>query len=217
MRSSKNLFVCLTVIAMAACGDIQEDGVTVVFDDESVGTVSHTLVEGSADAVGLLNFLNDPSTDLEVLDIDARLDKRSASGLIHHRNGPDGVHGTWDDNEFDSVEEVDGVKWVGGKTINRLLAFAGDLGFVPFADDLLGIYDDVEFTVNEADDVLEMANGLSFEALDALLNRRAAGNIVNARPIASIEALAAVRYVGKSALTVLKAQVVKPQAAVQQR
>ena len=95
-----------------------------------------------------------------------------------------------------SVEEVDGVKWVGGKTINRLLA-PGDLGFVPFADDLLGIYDDVEFTVNEADDVLEMANELVLRpstpfSTDGL---QATSSMLVDR---IIEALAAVRYVGKS-------------------
>ena len=172
MRSVLCVLACVLATGLVACGDIQEEGITVVFDDEATGAVSHTLTEGSADAVGLLNFLNQEETTFEVLDIDARLDKRSAAGLIHHRNGPDGIYGTWDDDLFGSVDEVDAVKWVGSKTINRILVFAGDLGFVPFADDLLGIYDGVEFTVNEADDVLRMANLLSYEALDALLNRR---------------------------------------------
>tara|TARA_B100001093_G_scaffold466731_2_gene485356 strand:- start:1271 stop:1924 length:654 start_codon:yes stop_codon:yes gene_type:complete len=216
MRSVLGVFVCVLATGLVACGDIQEDGITVVFDDEATGAVSHTLTEGSADAVGLLNFLNDEETTFEVLDIDARLDKRSAAGLIHHRNGPDGIHGTWDDDRFDSVDEVDAVKWVGSKTINRILRFAGDLGFVPFADDLLGIYDGVEFTVNEADAVLDMANFLNYEALDALLNRRAVSNIIAARPIASLEDLARVRYVGGKALSTLKEQVAKTQDLVQQ-
>jgi hypothetical protein len=209
------MFACVLVLALVACGDIQEEGITVVFDDETAGTISHGLTNGSPDAVGLLAFLNDAETSFETLDIDARLDKRSASGLIHHRNGPDGVYGTWDDNRFDSVDEVDAVKWVGVKTIARILGYAADLGFVPQVGDVLGVYDTVSFTVLEADDVLNFANEVSFEGLDAILNVRAVRSIVAARPFASIEELASARYVGRRALETMKAAAVKVHGSLQ--
>jgi len=216
MRSVFGIFACVLVLGLAACGDMDEEGITVVFDDELEGSISHNLTNGSADAVGLLNFLNDETTTFEVLDIDARLDKRSARGLVHHRNGPDGILGTWDDNRFDSVDEVDAVKWVGVKTIGRILNYATDLGFIPVAGDILGVYDRVSFTVLEADAVLELANGLGFDALDAFLNVRAVRSIVEGRPYASVEDLAAARYDGRSALSRLTAQASKP-ASIQQR
>ena len=100
MRSVLGIFACVMAIGLVACGEPQEEGITIVFDDEAEGVISHTLVHGSVDSIGLLNFLNDESTTFEVLDIDARLDRRSAAGLIHHRNGPDGAFGTWDDNRL---------------------------------------------------------------------------------------------------------------------
>lgn len=209
MRSVLGVCACVLVLVLAGCGDIQEEGITVVFDDEAAGTISHSLTDGSPDAVGLLAFLNDEETGFETLDIAARLDKRSALGLIHHRNGPDGQFGTWDDNRFDSIDEVDAVKWVGAKTILRLLAYAGDLGYVPQQDDLLGVYDRVAFTVSQADDVINFANEVSFEGLDAILNVRAARSIVAGRPFASLSELSAARYVGRRALSDLKAAAVK--------
>ena len=216
MRSVYCVFACVLALGFTACGDVNEEGITVVFDNELAGTVSHNLVEGSPDAVGLLNFLNSSDTNLEVLDVDARLDKRSANGLIHHRNGPDRTLGTWDDNLFDSVEEVDAIKWVGGKTIQRILGYATDLGFVPVAGDLLGIYDRVAFSVSDAVNVLDIVNHVSYEGLDLFLNRRAARSIFDGRPFASIEALAAARYVGPRALEQLKAEATKSYIAQQQ-
>jgi hypothetical protein len=215
MRSVFCVFACVLTLGLAACGDVNEDGITVVFDDELADTLSHNLTEGSPDAVGLLNYLNDEATDFYALDVEARLDKRSARGLIHHRNGPDGLLGTWDDNAFQSIDEVDAVKWVGAKTILRILSHATHLGFVPVADDILGIYDGVHFSVRDADDVLNLVNEVSFEGLDLILNRRAARNIIDQRPLASIEALAKVRYVGRSALTRLKGEATKPSIAQQ--
>ena len=73
----------------------------------------------------------------------------------------------------------------------------------------MGVYDHVSFTVLEAEDVLAFANEVSFEGLDAILNVRAVRSIVAARPFDSIESLAATRYVGRRALTDLKAAAVK--------
>ncbi len=217
MRPVRFLAGLISVSFLFACGEAPQKDVIVLVDHEEAGVLSSSLTEGSAEAVGLLNFLNDESTGFDTLDIEARLDKRSAAGLIHHRNGPDGVVGTWDDNRFDSVEEVDAVKWVGAGAINRMIGFAFENGWIPADDDLLGVYDGVTFTVDQADAVLNLVNHISLDELDAYLNRRAANNIILARPLVSLEALAAVRYVGGHALGTLKGVVGKSPAAVVQQ
>jgi hypothetical protein len=216
MRPVRFIAGLILLSLLVACGEETNRDVVVILDLEEAGVLSSSLTEGSTEAVGLLNFLNDEATVYETLDIDAKLDRRSAAGLIHHRNGPDGRYGTWDDDKFDSVEEVDAVKWVGARTIDRIVGFALDNGWIPFEDDVLGIYDGVTFTVNQAEAVLYTVNEMTFEELDSFLNRRAAANIVDARPIASLEALAAVRYVGRAALDTLKKTTAKPANIVQQ-
>jgi hypothetical protein len=75
--------------------------------------------------VALLNFLNDsPNTTFHRLDVDCGLYADSARNLIAHRDGPDGIDGTADDNPFHSLAEVDGVERVGPATLNALQACA---------------------------------------------------------------------------------------------
>ena len=98
-----------------------------------------------------------------------------------------------------------------------MIGFAFENGWIPAEDDLLGVYDGVTFTVDQADAVLNLVNHISLDELDAYLNRRAANNIILARPLVSLEALAAVRYVGGHALGTLKGVVGKSPAAVVQQ
>jgi hypothetical protein len=162
--------------------------------------------EGTPEGVGLLAFLNDESTTLEVLDYDVPLDRRSAYALAEYRLGNDGTWGTADDNVFDSVAEVDRVYWVGPKALARLTAFAETQGFVPEGDDILGTWDDVSFTVAEAEAVVELANTAGPNTLDdnVALDSRAADSIVDARPVSSVYEISGLYYVGTSALTKLK-------------
>ena len=163
-------------------------------------------LDGTAEGVGLLAFLNDESTTFEVLDHDVPLDRRSADALAGHRLGSDGTWGTADDDAFDSVAEVDGVYWVGPRTLERLAAFAEAQGFVPEGDDILGTWDDVSFTVAEAEAVVELANTAGPNTLDdnVALDSRAAESIVDARPVSSIYEISGLYYVGESALNKLK-------------
>ncbi len=198
------LFVVAGLILIGICSTGCEfiDENDAEWADDEAGFSQQTLIlEGSPEAVGILGFLNAPTTTFDVLDIDARLDIRSARGLIHHRNGPDGEYGTWDDDPFGSIAEVDAVKWVGNGAFNRVLIFADSLGWVPRESELLGIYDGVPFTVDEAVVVLELVNTVSDVTLDVFVNRRAVNSIVAARPLDSVEQLAALRYVGTTALT----------------
>ena len=108
------------------------------------------------------------------------------------------------DTRADGVdcEEIAAYSYFGTSAAEDLLAFVqsditcGDPGHV---------VDGVAFTEDEAEAVLEVANNASEAQLDdeAGLNSRAASNIVAARPIATIEELGAVSYVGANALQAL--------------
>ncbi len=82
-------------------------------------SASFAIIDGSSEAIGVLDMLNDPSTNIDVLDFDARLNARSARNLVHYRDGFDGIFGTYDDNLFGDIEEVDSVRWVGPAAMAR--------------------------------------------------------------------------------------------------
>jgi len=72
----------------------------------------------------LLDFVNDPKATLTVLDDDVGLNSLAAKKILAHRNGPDEVFGTGDDNLFDSVSELDDVPYVGASALQKLFDFA---------------------------------------------------------------------------------------------
>ena len=164
-------------------------------------------VDGSPEAIGMLAFLNDASTDYDLLDGDVGLDKRAARSLMHARNGADGVFGTSDDAPFTTIDEVDACWYVGASALQKIEDWAVDNGWVALDEgDHLGTWDGVDFTLGEAEAVLALANdtGEAYLDDDVALNSRAVDSILDARPIESIEELAGLYYVGTSALTKLK-------------
>jgi Nuclease A inhibitor-like protein len=158
---------------------------------------------GTPDEAGVCRLLNDPATTLAVLDDGVPLDRRAAVGLIAHRNGPDGVFGTADDDLFDSLAEVDAVPYVGPVSLQRLIDYARAHGLVPGDDDPYGTFDGVAFTWGQARASLDLVNGTSEAALhdDVRLDPRAVASIAAARPIATVAELADLYYVGPSMLT----------------
>ena len=170
-----------------------------------------TLLDGSAEAVGILGLLNDATSTVEVLDVQVGLNQRAAVNLVAHRDGPDGQSSTTDDDPFDDLVEVDAVPQVGPATMELLLAYARAQGWIPVGDDPLGVWDGVSFTVNQAATVLAVANDASEPELDfdVGLDNRAVTAIVQGRPIATVMRLSELAYVGESALEKLK-QYVSP-------
>ena len=79
---------------------------------------------------------------------------------------------------------------------------------------ILGTWDGVTFTVFEAELVLDYVNEASHGILDheAGLDRRAVDSIVAAQPIATVEELAGLYYVGRGALEALLDVAVQPVA-----
>lgn len=78
----------------------------------------------------LVNFLNDQgNTTLVRLDEDCGLYSDAAQNLVGHRDGPDGIAGTADDDYFHSRAEVDQVDQVGPATLDGLQACAETFGY----------------------------------------------------------------------------------------
>jgi DNA uptake protein ComE-like DNA-binding protein len=207
-RLYKCLFLLISFLVFCACGA----------DTAGIGGMTSALVaDGTPEAVGLLNFLNDESTTFEILDDEVPLDRRAAQNLIDHRDGPDGVFNTSDDDPFDTVEEIDQVAYVGDTALERLVHYACLADWVPQGGDLLGVYDGVSFSVAEAEAVILFVNSASETELDddLDLDRRAVQSIFEARPIRSVKQLAELYYVGKTALSRLKEHcVVEPEVEI---
>lgn len=166
-----------------------------------------TIVDGSPLAVGVQRFLNHPDTTLTVLDDEVPLNATAAQNLIAHRNGSDGVHGTADDDPFDGIYEVLGVSQVGPSRLQKIGAYAQSQGWVPAGDDLLGVYDDVAFTVAEAKATIDFVNGASETMLDDEigLDSRAVESILEARPLQTVLELSQLYFVGTTALVKVRA------------
>ena len=176
------------------------------FSPLDVDVQEKRVVEGSPESVGLLDFLNNAETTFEVLDIEVGLDRRAAGNLIGHRDGGDNAFGTTDDDLFGSIDEVDSVRWVGPSALRKLAEHAALMGFVPTGGDYLGTWDNVSFSVDEAEITLDWINHVGAWILDEALDldARAVDSILSAGWITSISELAELYYVGESALSTIK-------------
>lgn len=132
--TSLTLFSAMTLAACGGAGPIGDDPL----DDENAGFSTgkaDSLAPGSDEAAAVLALVNHADTDLDILDVDARLHKTAATNIIAHRNGPDGVFGTGDDDAFDDLAELDAIKFVGPSALARLLEYAIAEGFLPTGGD----------------------------------------------------------------------------------
>ena len=210
IRASLLTTLSTFVVFGTACSQKGGDsgGDTLRFDDDLVELdPARSSWEGTPEGVGLVEFINDEATTFEVLDITVGLDRRAAGNLIAHRDGGDRAWGTTDDDIYNTVDEIDAVRFVGPRTIDRMVGYAAKSGWVPGAEDILGIYDGVSFTVDQADATLALTNSLTIDEIDhdLGLHARAAESIALAQPIATVDELSRLYYVGRSALTELKA------------
>jgi len=199
---NRSVHTLLPLCLLFACAEVP-DGLMPT-DDHSA---ARSIEEGSAEALGMLAFLNDPSTTFELLDGPVGLDRRAATSITAHRDGPDGVVGTSDDNLFQTLEEVDSCWYVGESALTHIADWAALEGWIvsdPDAD--LGTWDGVSFTYGEAEATLQLVNTATESHLDddLALDRRAVDSIVAERPVGTVEQLASLYYVGTSALTALK-------------
>ncbi len=105
---------------------------------------------------------------------------------------------------------MDKVRFVGARSLVRMVDYAAGLGLVPTNGDILGTYDGVTFSVEEAYATVDFINRADRDVLDIELglDARAVRSIVEARPVDTVQELAGLYYVGKSALNVLRDEVI---------
>jgi hypothetical protein len=165
------------------------------------------LREGSVAAIGLLDFLNDSGHELELLDRTIGLDRRASEAIVAHRVGADGHLGSVDDGWFTSLAELDAVSWVGPVSMSKLAGYASAHGYMNTQHRVVGSFDGVSFTFDQAERTLELVNGSSAHVLDVQLHldARAVDSIVAARPVQSLGQLAELYWVGPATLTRLRA------------
>jgi phosphatidylserine/phosphatidylglycerophosphate/cardiolipin synthase-like enzyme len=128
MRAPSLSFFLATLALLApgcTSNEDVEDG-----EDDSFGGKADSLVDGSAEARGVLALVNDPTVDFEELDIDAGLSSRVAGNIITKRDGADATAGTADDDRYDDLAELDAVPYVGPATLGQLLEYAREKGLV---------------------------------------------------------------------------------------
>jgi hypothetical protein len=192
-----NRLLLLPALILTACAAEPTESAWTELDQAALH-----ILDGSPEGVGVLSLLNASTTTESVLDHDVPLNRRSAQNLIAWRDGADGVRYTSDDRSFETIGQVDAVSWVGPAALDALVAFADAQDLVPSGGDLLGVWDNTAFTVDEADAALALVNLGDYALLDddVPLNRRAADNIVAARPFSTVLQLAAVPQVGPSTM-----------------
>lgn len=181
--------------------------------DDSVNTgkgdgASGALAEGTPEAIGVLRMLNSPEITFEMLDDDVPLERRAATNLISHRAGEDGIfeQGAGDDDLYDSIAEVDDVPRVGPVSLGRLLDFAFEMDFVPGGSQLLGTWDSVDFTVDEALATVAFANSATTQELSEVLHdSRPTNALLEARPVASVLQISGLYYFGPVTMGRIKA------------
>ncbi|MCO4773045.1 MAG: hypothetical protein KDA24_23630 [Deltaproteobacteria bacterium] len=180
------------------------DGFTGDKPMERFGTVEHELdrLLDQPTALGVVALVNDPATDLQFLDQGLALDVRAAERIVGHRQGPDGVDGTEDDDLFENLFELDEIGYVGDAALLALADAAWELDYVPAM-----VLEGVSFTAGSARAVLLLGNAGTLDEIDdgAALDVRAAQAIVAGRPYLHLGEIAERPHVGPSALLALQA------------
>src|SRR6185503_12561957 len=101
MKRLPYAFVLLAVsVALPACmdGDV-EDGENDAFPS---GKADGGIDEGSPEAIGVLQLVNDSAETAATLKSGAGVSSRVAGNIVKHRDGADGMAGTADDDKFDT-------------------------------------------------------------------------------------------------------------------
>jgi DNA uptake protein ComE-like DNA-binding protein len=148
----------------------------------------------------VLDLINYPGTDFDVLDQHVRIDRRAAANIIAHRNGHDGITPSGDDQLFGNLEQLLAVHMVGPATLEKLRLYA--LDFPPPAGELVA---GLEFSGWEAEAVVWGANRADVDELLAIgVNSRSARNLVDGAPYRSVEDIGEVYWVGPATLARLR-------------
>lgn len=169
-------------------------------DESPVTGVS--LAEGTHDALAMLALVNEPTTGDALLKAAGVTATATRKAILAHRDATDAKAQTSDDDVFDTVAELDGIKGVGPATLDAVAKYALLHGYGVDRGEYLDVY----FTEAQATRTLALVNEATVTELDvdASLDKRAAESIVAARPIYSIAKLATVSRVKATALRLLR-------------
>jgi hypothetical protein len=188
---SRTVFIAVTTAVVAlittACG-------TAADVDAAAGNDDTTALEQDS----ILAFLNGPDASVDTLVSDVRIQARAARNIVAHVRGADARLDTSDDRPLRSIAELDAIRYVGPATIEAIKAYVRS-----HYQNVDLVIEDVALSNDNAAQMVLLANSAAVATLDddVGLDSRAARAIVAARPILDIKALAAVSYVGKTALT----------------
>lgn len=124
MPRSISLLTALALFA-PACATDPADATDDALDgeDDSFGAGK---ADGGPESCAVLKLAN--SADFDTLDDDVRLNKQAARKIIDHREGPDGELGTADDRWFANMGELDAIKHIGPKALERMEEYVADEG-----------------------------------------------------------------------------------------
>ncbi len=114
----KPFFFSLFCLSLVACGQTQQDGDAKSDPIAPAGKADG--MYGECEVKQVLVYVNDLDNTLDVMKSDG-IYTRAAKNIVEHRDGPDGVAGTEDDDFFDDFQELDDVYYVGPKTMQRLV------------------------------------------------------------------------------------------------
>ena len=199
--------IALVALLSVSMGCINSEPADMVLLGEGSIDAETTVDYGDGDTIdhrtahGILALVNDHLTDVPFLVDDAFVARSAALRIVAHRRGPDGRDGTWDDDAFDRLLELDDVAYVGPYTLELLGEAAARLDLIPLVE-----VEGVPFTEQQVAMTLALVNYGSLTELDvdASLDARAAQALVHGRPFASLFAVGERPFVGPSALTALK-------------
>jgi DNA uptake protein ComE-like DNA-binding protein len=192
----------LSLLLVLACGNDVS-----IRNDTSYQSLQDSMGLSDAQVSRILAFVRACTTTEALLDGEVGLDSDAAGAIVNVRDGADGDCDTADDAPFDTLEDLDDVPQVGEQTLRALQAYLdGDADTGNGGGGNGGTWEGVTFTAAEAGAVLEIANQASSGVLDndVGLASDETTEIVDARPLADMDALAAVPQVGASALRKLQ-------------
>jgi len=132
MTTLRSVLSSLLVVALGACA--ADDGGDGIDDSFLSGGKADAfgVSEGSVDAVGVIYLVN--TATLGDLTGPTMLSANAAKAILHHRQGGDRMDGTSDDDLIDTLEELDGIPYVGPMSFKLLLDQARAIGAVPSSD-----------------------------------------------------------------------------------
>ena len=192
MRAHRYLTALLVLaLVMPACGgDESPDG---KYDPAAPGGKADAYY-GECEIMQVLAWVNDPEVSVEVMK-DAGVHTRASKNIVNHRNGPDGISFTGDDDYFDDAQELDDVYYVGKRAFEQMVAAVSHrCGHTPAAE---VIFSPQPYNDSHLTRMIELINGTQ-RSIDIAMYSFSDYSILDALKLA-VERGVSVRFIFESA------------------